>query len=117
VVGLCAPAAEKLTDYSWQGNVRELRNCIESAVALTDHEKILVEDLPEKIRAYKKSELRLDAADPERLQSMEEVERRYIEYVLHATVGNKTNAAQILGFDRKTLYRKLEKYKIADPED
>jgi len=116
VHGLCVPAAEKLKDYSWPGNVRELRNYIESAVALTDHEKILVEDLPEKIRAYKKSELRLDAEDPERLHSMEEVERRYIEHVLKATGGNKTNAAQILGFDRKTLYRKLEKYKISDEE-
>lgn len=116
VRGLCVPAAEKLKNYSWPGNVRELRNYMESAVALTDHEKILVEDLPEKIRAYKKSELRLDAEDPERLHSMEEVERRYIEHVLKATGGNKTNAAQILGFDRKTLYRKLEKYKISDGE-
>ncbi len=116
VKGLCAPAAEKLSDYSWPGNVRELRNYIESAVALTDHEKILVEDLPEKIRAYKKSELRLDADDPGGLRSMEEIEHRYIEHVLKAAGGNKTNAAQILGFDRKTLYRKLEKYKISDDE-
>lgn len=114
VTGISAPAAERLLNYSWPGNVRELRNYIESAVALTDHEKIVAEDLPEKIRAYKKSELRIDTDNPDELHSMEEVERRYIEHVLKSTGGNKTNAANILGFDRKTLYRKLEKYKIDD---
>jgi len=117
VVGLTAPAAEKIVNFSWPGNVRELRNCIESAVALTDHEKILVEDLPERIRAYKKGEIRFDSNNPEELHTMEEIERRYIEHVLETTGGNKTNAAQILGFDRKTLYRKLEKYHLADDGD
>jgi len=117
VIGLSAPAAEKLSDYYWPGNVRELRNYMESAVALTDHEKIVVEDLPEKIRAYKKSELRIDSNKPEELHSMEEIERRYIEHVLKAAGGNKTVAAKILRFDRKTLYRKIEKYKIEDSPD
>ena len=116
VLGLAAPTAEKLADYSWPGNVRELRNYIERAVALTDHERLVVEDFPEKVRAYKKGELRIDSHNPEELSSMDEIEHRYIEHVLQATGGNKTNAANILGYDRKTLYRKLEKYKIPDSD-
>ena len=50
VSGISNAAAEKLLDYAWPGNVRELRNAIERAVALTQYEKLIVEDLPEKIR-------------------------------------------------------------------
>jgi two-component system response regulator HydG len=114
VTGLSTPAAEKLLDYSWPGNVRELRNGIERAVAMTAHEKILVDDLPEKIRAYKKQGLNINSFNPTELGSMEDLERRYIQHVLNAVHGNKTKAAGVLGFDRKTLYRKLDKYGIDD---
>jgi two-component system response regulator HydG len=107
VRGLSKPVAEKLLAYAWPGNVRELRNAIERAVALTLFDEIGVEDLPERVRDYKSSELRLDDQDPENLPPMSEVERRYIRHVLEATGGNKTLAARILGFDRRTLYRKL----------
>ena len=110
VTGISSPAAEKLLNYLWPGNVRELRNCIERAVALTSHEKLVVEDLPEKIRAYKKEGLNINTFNPDELMSMDEMERRYIQHVLEAAGGNKTKAANILGFDRKTLYRKLEKF-------
>jgi DNA-binding NtrC family response regulator len=112
ITGISAPAAEKLLDYNWQGNVRELRNCIERAVALTSHDKIVVEDLPDKIRAYKRQGLSINTINPTELVSMEEVERRYIQHVLQAVHDNKTQAAKVLGLDRKTLYRKLEKYQI-----
>ncbi len=112
ITGISTPAAEKLLDYSWPGNVRELRNCIERAMALTSHEKLVVEDLPEKIRAYRKKSLIIDTFNPTELMSMANMEKRYIEHVLQATGGNKRKASQILGFDRKTLYRKLEKYQI-----
>jgi len=112
VVGLSPPAAEKILGYSWPGNVRELQNCIERAVALTQYDHIGVEDLPEKIRAYRPSHVLVVSDDPNDLVSMEEVERRYVLRVLEAVGGNKKLAAKVLGFDRRTLYRKLERYGV-----
>jgi two-component system response regulator HydG len=110
VAGITEGAAAKLLEYAWPGNVRELRNAIERAVALTRYERIVVEDLPDKIRTYHTSHLLIGSENPTELVSMEEVERRYIHHVLTAVGGNKTLAARILGFDRKTLYRKLAQY-------
>jgi DNA-binding NtrC family response regulator len=107
VVGLSHGAAEKLLQYAWPGNVRELVNSIERAVALTDHEQILVEDLPERIRAETRSHVLVVSDDPSELVPLEIVEQRYIARVMEAVGGNKTLAARILGVDRKTLYRKL----------
>lgn len=104
------PAAERLLHYSWPGNLRELRNCIEHAVALAGQEQIIVEDLPERIREYRASTLHLETDNPSELLPMEEVERRYIQQVLRAVGGSRTVAAEVLGFDRKTLYRKLCRY-------
>jgi two-component system response regulator HydG len=112
VKGLSKPAAEKLSAYAWPGNVRELQNCIERAVALTRFEEILLEDLPEKVQSYKRSQVVLDSGDPSELVSLDELERRYILRVLEALNGNKTLAAQTLGLDRKTLYRKLQQYGV-----
>ena len=103
-------AAEKLSSYAWPGNVRELANCMERAVALTRNESIGIADLPEKIRSYRTSHVLVAATDPTELVPMEEVEKRYILRVLEAVGGNKTLAAQVLGLDRKTLYRKLDRY-------
>jgi DNA-binding NtrC family response regulator len=110
VVGISNIAAEKLLGYSWPGNVRELKNAIERAVALARYEKLVVEDLPEKIRACRSNHLLVGANDPTELIPMEEVEQRYILHVLQSVGENKTLAARVLGFDRKTLYRKLQRY-------
>ncbi len=110
VTGISDAAAEKLLDYAWPGNVRELRNAIEHAVALTHFDKIVPEDLPEKIRLFRNDYILLGAQDPMELISMEEMERRYILYVLKTTGGNRTLTARILQVDRKTLYRKLQRY-------
>ena len=104
--------AEKLLAYSWPGNVRELRNVIERAVALTRFDTLTVEDLPEKIRDYRSSQVILASNDPGELVPLEEVERRYILHVLDAVGGNRTLAARTLGLDRKTLYRKLRQYGV-----
>jgi len=114
VAGVSTTAAEKLLAYSWPGNVRELRNCIERAVALTRFEEIVVEDLPEKVQNYRRSRVVVDLDDTASLVTMEEVERRYILRVLEAAGGQRTKAAQILGLDRKTLYRKLERWGISE---
>ena len=114
VTGISEGAAAKLLEYAWPGNVRELRNAIERAVALTCYERIVVEDLPDKIRTYRKTHLLIGSDNPTELVPMEEVEHRYIHHVLTAVGGNKTLAARILGFDRKTLYRKLAQYGLED---
>jgi DNA-binding NtrC family response regulator len=114
VGGLSAAAAERLLAYAWPGNVRELENAMERAVAVTRFEEIAVDDLPERIRNYRASHVLVASDDPAELQSMAEVERRYIERVLESVAGNKTLAARILGFDRKTLYNKLERYALDD---
>jgi DNA-binding NtrC family response regulator len=110
VLGISETAAKKLLAYSWPGNVRELRNIIERAVALTRFEEIAVEDLPDKIRDYRSSQLFIGGEDPSELVPMEEIERRYILHVLKSVGGNKTTAARVLGLDRKTLYRKLAQF-------
>jgi two-component system response regulator HydG len=106
VVGLGVAVAQKLMAYNWPGNVRELRNVIERAVALTQFSRLEVEDLPEKIRDFDRGRVLFGGDDPKELVSLEEVQRRYIAHVLEATGGNQSQAARILGVDRKTLYRK-----------
>jgi DNA-binding NtrC family response regulator len=116
VTSIAPAAAEKLVAYPWPGNVRELQNCIERAVALTPYDKLAVEDLAETVRNYRRSHVLVAADDPAELVTMEEVERRYILRVLEATSGNKKAAAAILGFDRRTLYRKLERWGLPTSE-
>jgi DNA-binding NtrC family response regulator len=115
VVGIKSVAADKLLSYPWPGNVRELQNCIERAVALAQFDQVGIDDLPERVREFKSSRIAIESSDPTELLPMEEVERRYILRVLDAVGGNKTLAAQVLGFDRRTLYRKLERCRDATP--
>jgi DNA-binding NtrC family response regulator len=110
VTGLYEAAAQKLVDYDWPGNVRELHNCIERAVTLTKFDRIVVEDLPEKIRTYQSQRIVIGGDDPDELIPLDQLERRYIDRVLQAVGGNKSQAARILGLDRRTLYRKLERH-------
>jgi DNA-binding NtrC family response regulator len=109
VTGLAEPAAARLLAYRWPGNVRELRNVIERALALTRHDRITVEDLPEHLRKPG-GEIPLPGGTVDLLSllPLAEMERRYIDRVLDQVGGNRTLAARILGVDRKTLYRKLK---------
>jgi two-component system response regulator AtoC len=113
VTGLGQATAERLLDYPWPGNVRELMNCVEHAVALARFEQVTPEDLPTRVRSYKRSHVLVAGENPDELVKLEEVERRYILRVLEASGGNKRMAARILGLDRKTLYRKLERYGVS----
>jgi len=110
VAGISLAAAERLLEYSWPGNVRELRNAMERAVALTRFDEIAVEDLPDKIRSYSGAGVFIGGNDPGELVTLEAVERRYILHVLETVGDNKSLAARILGLDRKTLYRKLQRF-------
>ncbi|MCA9600205.1 MAG: sigma-54-dependent Fis family transcriptional regulator [Myxococcales bacterium] len=108
VHGLSPAAAKRLMAYPFPGNVRELQNCIERAVALTRDEEIQVEDLPQRILEHESRNVLVASDDPSDLVPLEEVERRYILRVLSAVEGNKSLAAKILGVGRKTLYRRLD---------
>lgn len=88
--------------YPWPGNVRELENIVQRLVVMNNSKEITVSDLPEVMR------FTIDMSETE-LLSLEEMEYRYIEKVLRAVDGNKTQAASILGIDRKTLREKLKK--------
>jgi len=104
-------ALSVLMSYAWPGNVRELENALESAVALNRTGVIVPEDLPDKVRSETREIKRLEDFYAE-LPPLEEVERRYLAHVLKVTGGNKVKTAEILGIDRRTLYRKAEKYKL-----
>ena len=110
VQGLSSEVARKLLDYDWPGNVRELENAMERAVALTRFERINVEDLPERIRSYESTRIQAVDVDTDQILTLEELEKRYIGRVLKAVGGNKTRASRLLGLDRRTLYRKLDRY-------
>jgi two-component system response regulator HydG len=89
--------------------VRELENLVERAVTLTRFDKSTVEDLPERVREHRPDSFVVPAEDRDCLPTLDELEARYIVRVLKVVGGNKTQAAKILGVDRRTLYRKLER--------
>ncbi|MEO8876803.1 MAG: sigma-54 dependent transcriptional regulator [Polyangiaceae bacterium] len=116
VVGISGAVAKKLLAYPWPGNVRELQNCMERAVALARFEEIGPDDLSDRVSEYKSANVLVVGDDPSELVPLEVVERRYILRVLEAVGGNKSIAAQVLGLDRKTLYRRLTAYEISPTE-
>jgi transcriptional regulator of acetoin/glycerol metabolism len=83
---------------------------MERAVALARFNELGIDDLSERVRLHKHTDVVIAGNDPSELLRMEEVERRYILHVLETVQGNKTAAARILGIERKTLYRKLEHF-------
>lgn len=103
-----------LTAYWWPGNVRELENAVERAVAFARGARIMPEDLPERVRTSGGAATIIARSSANRL-TLQELEREYILETLRQTGGNKTRAAELLGLDRSTLYRKLDEYRAADP--
>ena len=103
-------AMAALTAYPWPGNVRELRNALERAFTLAPSPEIRAADLPPRIRGAAATAATVTEASRRNL-SLRDVERAYILEVLRQNGGNKSRAAEILGLDRKTLYRKLEEYR------
>ena len=118
-IGFSKEALWMLDHYEWPGNIRELENAIVRATALCD-QIVRPEDLPERVRRSFKSigketngfRSAEPVADDEVLLSLNEIERRHILRVLSRTGGNKQAAARILGIDRTTLQRKLERYDV-----
>ena len=112
VKGFTKRAMAKLMELRWPGNVRELENIVERAVVLATGTLLDEKDIPSP-----------DAVDAEEFfggavadfPTIEQLERRYIQVVLEKTGGRKDKAAQILGIDRRTLYRKEKDYGLVDP--
>ncbi len=103
-----AEAMTLLEEYSWPGNVRELENVIERAVTLTSNPVLLPEDLPPKLKEGLGGNEKGDRLT--RPLTLREVERRHIQRVLREARGNKKLAAELLGINRRTLYRIAQRY-------
>ena len=105
------PAAlEALQEYQWPGNVRELENALERSVILTPGDQIGVGVLPERV-TDRRAEPLVAARAPTN-PTLEAIERAYIMWVLQSEGGNKSRAAEVLGIDPSTLYRKLSRYGV-----
>jgi len=107
---LSTTTLEALVSYTWPGNVRELENALERAVILTPGEEIDPSALPERVTQRVSEPLVADRAPAN--PTMEAVERAYIMWVLQSEGGNKSRAAEALGIDPSTLYRKLSRYGV-----
>ena len=113
VDGLSPPAARALMDYDWPGNVRELENCMERAVASCRLSEITLDDLPQRVQAPAGT-LVVAPASRSEMTTLDEMERRYVQYVLGVYNGNKTHAARALGIDRRSLYRRIAQWHLGD---
>jgi DNA-binding NtrC family response regulator len=95
-----------LMDYDWPGNVRELKNAIERALILEDEDVLLPRGFPWFVGQRQMKTL----ASNNKVYNLEELEKRHIKRVLSETRGHRSQAAHLLGIDRKTLYQKIKKY-------
>ena len=103
-------AMRLLVSSDWPGNVRELQNAVEHALAIGVEATLRISDLPSHLAGMVG---KMGSSEPVgEARTIEEVERRHILCILEETGGHHTRAAEILGLDRRTLYRKLDKYKV-----
>lgn len=112
VTGLDEAVLQVLMEYEFPGNVRELENIMERAAALTKQASVSLEDLPPDLQ-QRRILLKRGPSTREYL-TLEENEREYIGWILKQVNGNKTRAAEILGIDRVSLWRKLRRYRLED---
>lgn len=112
VQGISDEMMSVLLNYPFPGNVRELENIMERAVALSKGPVLEVRDLPEELRPFQFRVVRPRAGG---LPTLEEAERDYIRWVLEHTGWNRTRAAEILGIDRVSIWRKIKQYGLKPP--
>jgi DNA-binding NtrC family response regulator len=113
-------ALNRLVAYDWPGNVRELESAVEYAALHARGAEVVAEDLPPKLQTAEVRQVASRsplAALYEDLPSLDELERRYLQHVLEATGGNRTRTAEVLGIDRRTLYRMAERFRLKLDEE
>ncbi len=106
-------ARTALYNYDWPGNIRQLQNCIQSAVVMSSDEVIHFEDLPSPLKEKAESSSIVIPMGA----NMEEAEKQIILQTLESQNNNKTKTADILGIGRRTLHRKLDEYSTTEQED
>jgi len=108
VTGISEQALARLGAYHWPGNVRELAHVLERGVALAQQEILTADDLPGELRQA----VPAPASTPEDRPTLAELKRRYVHRVFEESGGNVSRAAQVLGVDRRSLYRMLQRYGV-----
>ncbi|MCL6583638.1 MAG: sigma-54 dependent transcriptional regulator [bacterium] len=136
IVGIRPECMELLLAYHWPGNVRELENVLKRAIVICRGNEIMIEDLPDHIKAARENSFKLRAElaqsldllldkvfdlitatvkeGPDSLDAISLLEKEMIERAIRKTSGNKVQAASLLGINRNTLRNKMERYGIAD---
>jgi DNA-binding NtrC family response regulator len=109
ITAISLKAMELLTNYAFPGNVRELQNILERAAAVSRDEVIRASDLPPDLAAFELQEYRRPDGPS---MTLDELEQDYIAHVLKMTDGVRVRAAEILGIDRASLWRKIKKYNL-----
>jgi DNA-binding NtrC family response regulator len=110
VGGVSEAALSLLCGYRWPGNVRELAHVLERGVALAQQDVITAEDLPAELHEAGTAPPPTTAADR---PTLAELKRRYVHRVYEESGGNVSRAAAVLGVDRRSLYRMLQRYGVA----
>jgi DNA-binding NtrC family response regulator len=114
ILGFTEGALDLLEQYEWPGNIRELRNVVERAVAFCRTEKIQIADLPQEIREIRLKK-KLIQHEIETLNDvLKAVEKEYLQKILRITQGRKAKAADLLGISRKTLWEKIKEHQLSD---
>jgi transcriptional regulator with PAS, ATPase and Fis domain len=111
IKGFSDEALKLLSDYSYPGNVRELENIVERAVAMAQDDLIQIRDLPPDL--HKMDVFSIDFPDSG-IRTLAEIDREYIQWVLNRVGRNKTAAAKLLGIDRTSLWRHLKRHELKD---
>jgi DNA-binding NtrC family response regulator len=114
VTGFSTDALQKLINMPWPGNVRELENLVERLVVLTRNSAIQANEIP---NGEEKGHESFYGEATQDSPTLEELEKRYIQAILEKTGGKKEKASQILGINRRTLYRKQQEYNLPTDEE
>ncbi len=110
ILGIDPKAKSAIYGYSWPGNIRELRNCIESAVVLAKGSSITLMDLPPSVASETEGDyIRINLGS-----TLAEAEKEIIRGTLNFEKGNKSKTAEVLGIGRKTLHRKIQEYHLVE---
>ncbi len=113
---ISAEAMQLLSHYDWPGNVRELEHVIEGAILLSHDDEIRVKDLPLIIDGKTEGKRPEESHNKEEALSLEEIEKRHIEFSLQKNNFNRLKTSEVLGITPKTLYLKIKKYRIVVPQ-